>query len=119
MSLANNEVSQDRAAGGAHRNTIPLGVPGEGEHVFSVSRGKRYIVNVGNPGGSTFDLIFYNFTEKEDALDGVTRVKGVDQAGITATNFNKASVIGFAEVGIEVTASSGSPVTLEVIECKL
>jgi len=103
--------------GGQHRRKITAAVVGE--YLFEVSRGRRYVINVGNPGAAVFDVIFYNFSAQDDVSDGLTRVKGVAASAISDLLYNKASIAGLAEFGIEITnIGAGSDVHLEVVEWK-
>lgn len=102
---------------GKHRFIIEAGE--DGEFVFSVSPGRRVNINIGNPAGTAFDHIFYNFSEAEDDHDKTTRVQGLVQAGITDINYSAASLVGMQEVGINIPIASASDITIEVLESKL
>lgn len=115
MALINDLVGA--RDGGAHRHVVPANT--DGVYVFGVSRGRRYALAIGNPGGSTIDLIHYNFTAADDASDKATRLKVVDETGLVALQISRFTAIGVAEIGIEITTDTASPVTLELVECKL
>lgn len=103
--------------GGAHRIIAPANT--SGVFVIPVARGRRYALAVGNPGGSELNLIHYNFTEADDASDNTTRLKVVDETALTALQISRFTVTGVAEIGIEITSDTASPVTIEVVESKI
>lgn len=115
MALVNDLVgSRD---GGAHRAVIPA--TETGIFVFSVSRGRRYSLAIGNPGGSTIDLVHFNFTAGDDLSDKATRLLVVDESTLTDLELSRFTVIGVAEVGIDVKIATASPITLELTESKI
>jgi len=113
MSLLTNDISN----GINHSAVIPDSTTGE--FLFTVEKGKRLTFIIDNPGGSTYDLIFYFMSAVEATDAGVTRLKGVDTAGITDVSKVGSLITGVAEIGIEVTASTGTSIGIEVIEGKV
>jgi len=107
----------NRKNGAKHRIEIPISTTGV--FVFSVSRGRRLALSVENPGGSTIDLIHFNFSEDEDKQDGITRMKVVDETGLTATQISRFTAIGVDQAGIEITIATASTVILELTESNL
>lgn len=114
MALLADKIKND---GSLHAGVVPASTAGE--FVFNVSSGRRATIVVDNSGGATFNLIFYNMTESEAAVNSITRVKGLDTAAITQSLFSRSTVAGVRQVGIEVTNAVATELRVEVLESKV
>lgn len=115
MALLNDNTSV--SDGAARQAVVAANVTGV--WVFSAIRGRKMSLTVNNPGGSTFDLVHYKFTEAQAQKGGFTRVKTVDESALSATQISRVSMAsGVEEVGIEVTSATASPIDLELIFTK-
>lgn len=85
-----------------------------GEYLLDVDFGSVATIVVDNQGGSTFDIISYNFTDEEDTADSLTKIKAVHESGKTSTNLVRSISAPVLQLGIQVTTATGTPVNVEV-----
>jgi len=112
--IMNKIVNKSTAGNGKHRGVVPSG--SSGVWVFDTSGKKRALLSIANPDGNTFDIVHTNFTEEEDADDGMTSIISVDKAGITDTDYSQVSEVGVVSVGIKLGTASTADIIVEIIE---
>jgi len=117
MSICINALQNKPGSAGRHVCVLPIGTV-SGVYEIEVSVGRKTVINIGNPGGETFDHIFYNFTKAEATAFGITRVKGIATSANTGVNYNKSALAGVRTVGIDLTGPTADVVTIEVVESK-
>jgi len=114
MALEPNYVKTSRSG---HVMIIPASATGI--FVVQVGLGRKMQINIDNPGGSTFNLVGYLFSEDEAAEGGFTRTLAEYETGLTNLKFNSSSITAVKELGIEVTAATASTIQIEILESKL
>jgi len=105
------------SGGGFQTGTTPVST--NAEYVFPVNSGKRYQLNISNPGGSTFSVIYYLSSAEQATDKGHTRIKGVLASGLTATAYSMSHDVGVKEIGIEITTHTATAVSFEVLESNM